>query len=75
MQEGRVGRFVAIDQDERSLEVAASGTDAGATRIDARNLTVRHLLARRHLLGSFDLVYAAGLYDYLDARVAARASR
>lgn len=72
VQEGRVGRFVALDQDEHSLHIASTSTNAGATRIDARNLTVKHLLARRHLLGTFDLVYAAGLYDYLDARVAAR---
>lgn len=72
VQEGRLGRFVAIDQDERSLAVAASAANAGATSIDARNITVRHLLARQRPLGLFDLVYAAGLYDYLDARVAAR---
>ena len=35
-------------------------------------MSVRRLLAGKADLGRFDLVYSAGLYDYLDDRVAKR---
>ena len=38
--------------------------------ITTKNLSVRELLNGKHDLGYFDLINAAGLYDYLDARTA-----
>ena len=61
-------KFIALDQDEESLAVvSASYRDP---RIQARHGTVRDVLARRVGGGPFDLVYAAGLFDYLDRPVA-----
>ncbi|MFE1601987.1 methyltransferase type 12 [Methylobacterium sp. ID0610] len=72
LREGRVARLVATDQDPVSLEVVAGYRETISPAIETRPLSVRHFLAGRHGLGSFDLVYAAGLYDYLEERLAAR---
>lgn len=72
---GEVGRFVATDQDAGSLEVVEDYAGSVSSAIETRALSVRDFIAGRHGLGSFDLVYAAGLYDYLDDRVAARLTR
>jgi extracellular factor (EF) 3-hydroxypalmitic acid methyl ester biosynthesis protein len=71
---GRVGRFVALDADAESLcEVRTRYASFGVETIHA---SVRHILARKADVGRFDVVYAAGLYDYLtDTTAAALASR
>ena len=65
------GRFTAFDQDPDSCaEVAA--THRGLA-VDVVCSTVKALMAGRHAdLGRFDLVYSAGLYDYLPDAVATR---
>ena len=68
--EGRVRRWVALDQDP--LSVGAMLRDAAGSAVEPVDGSVRGLLGRRYGLGSFDLVYAAGLYDYLPAPVAVR---
>lgn len=75
LREGRVSRLVATDQDPVSLETVAAYRDTISPAIEVRNLSVRHFIAAKHGLGSFDLVYAAGLYDYLEERLAARLTR
>jgi hypothetical protein len=60
---------VAVDQDEASLAVVAR--DYGQFGVQARKGSVREILARRIDAGQFDLVYAAGLFDYLAPPVAA----
>lgn len=72
---GRFGRFVATDQDADSLRVVEGVAQARALDITARRLSVKDFVAEKHGLGSFDLVYATGLYDYLDDRVASRLTR
>jgi len=72
---GRVGRLLAVDQDAESLAVVEGYRGSVSPVIEARQATVRQILAGRTDLGRFDLVYAAGLYDCLDARVAARLTR
>jgi len=69
---GKVGRLLATDQDQISLDKVAAYRGSISANIDVRNLSVRNILGGRHGLGQFDLVYAAGLYDYLEARVASR---
>jgi hypothetical protein len=65
---GRVGRFVAVDADATSLrEVEANYARLGVETVHG---SVRHILARKLRLGTFDFVYAAGLYDYLADNVA-----
>lgn len=72
---GHVGRLLAIDQDVESLAVVDGYRGSVSGAIESQQATVRQILAGRTGLGQFDLVYAAGLYDYLDARVAARLTR
>jgi hypothetical protein len=65
---GKVGRFVALDADADSLrEVATNYASKGVETVHA---SVRHILARKVNLGTFDFVYAAGLFDYLAGNVA-----
>jgi extracellular factor (EF) 3-hydroxypalmitic acid methyl ester biosynthesis protein len=68
--QGRFGRFVAIDQDRESLAVVER--DVGAFGVETMALSVRTLLKEPLALGSFDFVYASGLYDYLSHSVAQR---
>lgn len=61
-------RFVAIDQDPQSLnEITRNHPN-----IEAREGSVKTVIAKGRELGQFDFVYAAGLYDYLNDKVAAR---
>ncbi|KQV79241.1 class I SAM-dependent methyltransferase [Rhizobium sp. Root1220] len=68
-----LGRWVALDQDPLSVGLVAR--DFTGTAVEAMNGSVKSLLAGRHTLGTFDFVYAAGLYDYLPAAVAVRLAR
>ncbi len=73
VREGRLGEYVALDQDERSLEeIEASYGSLGVRTVPG---SVRDLLAGRVEFAGFDLVYAAGLYDYLQQRTARRLTR
>jgi extracellular factor (EF) 3-hydroxypalmitic acid methyl ester biosynthesis protein len=72
LKEGGIARLLATDQDQISLGKADRYRSTICSNIEVRNLTVRNFITARHGLGTFDLVYAAGLYDYLDPRVAAR---
>ena len=71
---GRAARFVALDADAESLrEIETRYSGLGVETVHA---SVRHVLARKVRLESFDFVYAAGLYDYLnDAAAAALTAR
>lgn len=64
---GRYGRFVALDQDNSSLQVASADYDR--LEIETANLPVESLQGN-HFTGEFDLVYAAGLFDSLSEHVA-----
>jgi len=68
---GGFGRFVALDQDNESVETVRR--DHGPLGIEAVPGSVKTVLARgARDLGQFDFIYAAGLYDYLSDRVGAR---
>jgi SAM-dependent methyltransferase len=66
------GEFVAFDQDPESCAEVAR-TQAGA-RVRVVNQGVRDLLSgpTAAALGEFDLIYSAGLYDYLPDVLARR---
>jgi SAM-dependent methyltransferase len=66
----QVGEFVALDQDPRSLEQVER--DYGALGVHPFEGSVRGLLGDRYDLGQFDLIYSAGLYDYLAPPTARR---
>lgn len=70
------GRVLMCDQDGDSL--AALDARHGAQGVHTMALTVRQFLAQApavQSLGSFDFVYSAGLYDYLEQRTASRLTR
>jgi hypothetical protein len=71
--EGRVGEYVALDHDDASL--ALINREQRASRITTVHGSVKGLLKRQLQLGSFDLVYTAGLYDYLPVPVARSLTR
>jgi len=73
VQAGKLQEFVAIDQDEASLSVVAG--DYTHLGIKAVPGSVRQILAGKANLGHYDFVYAAGLFDYLNAPVAAALTR
>ena len=67
---GALGAFHALDQDPASLELLrAEQTALGVTPILG---TVGDIIRGRVDVGPLQLAYAAGLYDYLPADVAAR---
>jgi extracellular factor (EF) 3-hydroxypalmitic acid methyl ester biosynthesis protein len=65
---GSLGRVVALDADADSVAEVASRY--GHLGVEAVKGSVRELLARKTKIGTFDFVYAAGLYDYLADPVA-----
>lgn len=67
---GGVGEYVALDQDAESLREVDRAY--GRLGVRTHHASVRPLLTGRHGLGSFDAVYAAGLYDYLPDATARR---
>ena len=74
MQHGNVQEFVAFDQDESSLAVVAR--DYARLGVQTMAGSVRQILSGKAKLGQYDLVYAAGLFDYLgDAAAAALTCR
>jgi hypothetical protein len=73
VQSGRVKEFVAFDQDEASLAVVAR--DYAHLGIRTMAGSVRQILSGKAKLEQYDLVYAAGLFDYLSDPVAAALAR
>ena len=70
LQEGRIKRWVALDQDP--LSIGSITRDFAGTPVDAIDGSVRGLLTDAYKLGKFDFIYAAGLYDYLPQNVAVK---
>jgi extracellular factor (EF) 3-hydroxypalmitic acid methyl ester biosynthesis protein len=69
---GLISEFVALDQDAASLDELKRAYANSATKITTLEMGVKSLLGGKHGLGSFDLIYSAGLYDYLDTPLATR---
>ena len=63
-----IGRFVAYDQDPASLSVATAYSAKGIP-VEPVQGTILQLLKERTLTG-FDLIFSAGLYDYLSDKLA-----
>lgn len=64
LRQGGIAEVVAMDQDEQSL----AEVERACAGLPVRTLrgSVQQWLRNRIDLGGFDLVYAAGLYDYLN---------
>jgi extracellular factor (EF) 3-hydroxypalmitic acid methyl ester biosynthesis protein len=68
------GEFVALDQDQLSCEEVARSQVGN--RVRTLNMGVIDLLkGGAESLGSFDLIYSAGLYDYLSDVLARRLTK
>jgi SAM-dependent methyltransferase len=68
VRNGAIAEFVALDQDRESLAVVAR--EQHSHNVTPVHATIRRLLVSGSVFGSFDLAYAAGLYDYLEESVA-----
>jgi SAM-dependent methyltransferase len=73
LEERRIKRWVALDQDPMSI--GSIRNDFAGTCIEAVDGSVRSLLTNAHDLGTFDFVYAAGLYDYLNDKVSIKLTK
>lgn len=67
---GHVGQFMGLDQDPRSLELITK--EKNLARVEVVESNIADLLTQELKLGRFDLVYVAGLYDYLAIGSASR---
>ncbi len=72
LQSGVLGEFVALDADAESLAVVES---RGYPNVRVVHEGIGRLLARPDRWGKFDLIYSAGLYDYLEKPLALRLTR
>jgi SAM-dependent methyltransferase len=63
IQSRRFGRCVCLDQDELSLALVQR--EFGPLGVEVEHGSVRRLAFGRQTLGAFDVIYSAGLYDYL----------
>lgn len=70
LREGKLKRWVGLDQD--LISVGTVNRDLAGTVVEAVDGSVRGILRRTYSLGTFDLVYASGLYDYLPRSVGIR---
>ncbi len=66
----KLHRWVGLDQDP--ISVATVNHDYAGTAVEALQGSVRGILRRAYALGTFDLVYASGLYDYLPRAIGVR---
>lgn len=67
---GKLKRWVGLDQDP--VSVGTVNRDLAGTKVEAIDGSVRGILRRAYKLGTFDLVYASGLYDYLPRAIGIR---
>jgi len=65
-----VGEIVAVDQDPLSLDVVVR--EMAGSPVTAVKASIRRFLVDPSIYGDFDLIYSAGLYDYLDDETAKR---
>jgi SAM-dependent methyltransferase len=68
--EGRVGEYLALDQDRESLALV----DRELKGLNVRTVegSVRSILAGKVRFSDLDFVYSAGLFDYLSTRAASK---
>lgn len=67
---GYFEQFIAFDQDALSLQSVE--VDYGHLGLSCFQGNIGRLILSKYELGSFDLIYCAGLYDYLNDATAAK---
>jgi len=70
LKQRRVGRFLAMDRDPESLKVVQE--KLGPLGVETAVSTVHDILEDPERVGQFDLIYSAGLFDYLHRGLAGR---
>ncbi|MCI5077810.1 class I SAM-dependent methyltransferase [Oricola sp.] len=70
VKDGTIKRWIGLDQDPMSVAIVNAGHVG--TAVTAIEGSVRGILRRSYDLGTFDLVYASGLFDYLPKNVGVR---
>lgn len=70
IRSGAVDELVAVDQDQASLDLVMR--EQGIFGVRPIRASIRRVLVNPSVYGTFDLIYAAGLYDYLDDVIAQR---
>lgn len=73
VREASVSEVVALDQDKESI--ARVATECASFAVTPVVGSVSQLIRRKLSLGTFDFIYAAGLYDYLNDRTAEALTR
>lgn len=73
LQAGTLKRWVALDQDP--LSIASIASDYAGSCVEPVAGSVLDILTGQKSFGQFDLVYAAGLYDYLSFGVSVKLTR
>lgn len=68
LQQGAIGRFVALDADAETVAVVAR--DFAGKGVEPMNRNLTSLMDRTFPAASFDAIYAAGPYDNLPDRFA-----
>lgn len=65
---GSIAEFIALDQDAESLAVVER--EQRTFNVVPVRASIRRLVVNATTFGTFDLAYAAGLYDYLEEPIA-----
>jgi extracellular factor (EF) 3-hydroxypalmitic acid methyl ester biosynthesis protein len=71
LQRGKLRQLVAFDQDATSLAEIDHRYVAHGMPVTTVCANIKDLITGRYKVEDFDLIYSAGLYDYLDAPTAA----
>jgi extracellular factor (EF) 3-hydroxypalmitic acid methyl ester biosynthesis protein len=72
LQRGKLAELVALDQDAKSLDEIDRSYIAQGMPVSTVCAPIRDVISGRYRVEDFDLIYSAGLYDYLDAPTAQR---
>ena len=68
IQNGAIGEYYAVDQDEKSLQTVRD--DYGRFGVVTCKGSVQSIIKKQLKANNFDFIYSAGLYDYLNKKVA-----
>lgn len=70
IQNNAIHQFLAIDQDEKSLQVVDE--TCSQYGIITNKISILDILRGKFKANDFDLIYASGIYDYLNKKIASK---
>jgi extracellular factor (EF) 3-hydroxypalmitic acid methyl ester biosynthesis protein len=74
LQRGLIKELIALDQDTQSLSEVELRYTAQGMAVIPTHASIRDVITGKYKLAQYDLIYSAGLYDYLDDKVAKKLS-